>query len=358
MAAKLEVSHVGKRYGNVVAAADISFVLEPAELVTLLGPSGSGKTTTMMMIAGFAEPDEGDITLDGRSILSIPPHKRNIGVVFQNYALFPHMSVGHNVEFPLRERGVSRSLARKKAADILNLVGLAGYQDRHIRQLSGGQQQRVALARALVFEPPLLIMDEPLSALDKRMREQMQKEIRRIQQIVGVSVLCVTHDQSEAFVLSDRIAVMNEGRIVQMGKPRDVYSRPHDRFVANFLGDSNIFQGQLKRQDGIARLAVGDGFLLALPPADHGEADQAYVMVRPDKIEISARSAPPLHSTDASCTRLKGRIVGTSYLGATTTYSVEVGTTVLEVSSPVFEGQLGAPVSLTIPTAACVRIPS
>ncbi len=241
---QIEVASVWKRYGaDHYAVRDVSFRLHPGEFLTLLGPSGSGKTTILMMVAGFETPTKGEIRLGGADIAGQPPQRRNLGVVFQGYGLFPHMTVQQNVEFPLRMRSLPAAERRRRAADMLDKVGLAPFAGRRPRALSGGQQQRVALARALVFDPDALLLDEPLGALDRRLRETLQIEIKQIQQRLGISVLMVTHDQDEAMMMSDRIAVMHEGRIVQIGSPAEVYSRPATTFVAGFLGETNLLPG-------------------------------------------------------------------------------------------------------------------
>jgi ABC-type Fe3+/spermidine/putrescine transport system ATPase subunit len=232
-----------KRYGEVTAARDVTLDVRAGEFLTLLGPSGSGKTTTLMMVAGFVLPDAGAVEIDGRDVTWLDPNRRGLGMVFQSYLLFPHLTVARNVAFPLEVRRTPRPRIQARVADVLDLVQLRGLEDRYPRQLSGGQQQRVALARALVYEPPVLLMDEPLGALDKKLREQMQLEIKRIQSRLGVTVLYVTHDQTEALTMSDRIAVMRGGRVEQVGAPDELYEGPANRFVADFLGESNFLQG-------------------------------------------------------------------------------------------------------------------
>src|SRR5262252_1761505 len=248
--AKLRLRQLSKAFGAVKAVDQISLDVAAGTFVSLLGPSGSGKTTTLNLIAGFLAPDGGDILLDGRSIADVPPHKRNIGMVFQSYSLFPHMTVAQNVGFPLRMRGkLSREGARARIAEMLELVKLAHLAGRYPRQLSGGQQQRVAMARALVSHPRLLLMDEPLGALDKKLREQMQIEIRRIHRSVGTTVVYVTHDQDEALTMSDLIVVMHQARVAQVGSPRVLYEAPANLFVADFLGDSNLLAAKVIRAD-------------------------------------------------------------------------------------------------------------
>jgi putative spermidine/putrescine transport system ATP-binding protein len=241
--AGLRVEGAVKRYGDVLALAGVSVDVRPGEFLTLLGPSGSGKTTMLNAVAGFTDLSEGEIYLDGAPIAPIPTHKRNIGVIFQNYALFPHMTAAANVTYPLKQRGVSRAERERRVAAALELVGLGDVGHRQPRELSGGQQQRVAFARAIVFNPRLLLMDEPLGALDRKLRESLQREIKTIHRDLGITFVYVTHDQSEALALSDRIAVFRAGRIEQVGTPEDLYERPANRFVAEFMGESNILAG-------------------------------------------------------------------------------------------------------------------
>ncbi|MGF7055400.1 putative spermidine/putrescine transport system ATP-binding protein [Bosea sp. OAE752] len=273
---------------NAVDSIDLE--IEPGEFVSFLGPSGSGKTTTLMMIAGFSKPSSGEIAIGGRKIDSVEPYDRNIGMVFQNYALFPHMSVADNVGFPLRMRQVPKAQAAKRIADALAMVGLADFSGRKPAELSGGQQQRVALARALVFEPDVVLLDEPLGALDKALREQMQIELKRIHRELGVTMVYVTHDQGEAMAMSDRIAVFNRGRIEQIGSPAEVYARPQTRFVASFIGDSNLIEGVIGRGGsvdlpGFGSIAVGRGDLAPGTPVD--------VLLRPETIRLSKEERSP-----------------------------------------------------------------
>ncbi len=248
--ASVVLSGIEKRFDNVGAVRGVSLDIRSGEFLTLLGPSGSGKTTTLMMIAGFETPTAGDIAIDGRSVVAIPPHRRNLGMVFQNYALFPHLTVADNIGFPLKQRGIDRATRVRLVAESLELVRLPGYQARYPRQLSGGQQQRVALARSIVFHPRLLLMDEPLGALDKQLRESLQLEMRRLHADLGITFIYVTHDQEEALTMSDRVAVMHEGLIAQVGTPEDLYDRPCDRFVASFIGESNFLGGRGARWRG------------------------------------------------------------------------------------------------------------
>lgn len=244
--ARVELREVVKQYDQTVAVAGVSQTIEDGEFFSLLGPSGCGKTTTLRMIAGFVEPTAGSIWFDGQDVTQLPAHKRETGMVFQHYALFPHRTVFENVAFGLRMRRVPKDEIRRRVAEALALVELSGLEDRYPRQLSGGQQQRVALARALVIEPKVLLLDEPLGALDKKLREHMQFELRRLQEKVGITTIYVTHDQEEALTLSDRIAVMKDGRIVQVAPPDEIYKRPATRFVADFIGTSNFLTGRVR----------------------------------------------------------------------------------------------------------------
>ncbi|MEU9206981.1 ABC transporter ATP-binding protein [Streptomyces sp. NPDC048415] len=313
----IELRGVRKMYGNVAAVDDLDLSVAPGEFVTLLGPSGSGKTTTMMMVAGFEELTSGTVLIDGEPVDRLPPKDRNLGVVFQSYALFPHMSAAENVEFPLRMRGVQRGERRGRAEEALARVGLAGLGDRRPRQMSGGQQQRVALARALVFNPAALLLDEPMAALDKRLREQMQDEVKTLQQSLGISVLFVTHDQDEAMSMSDRIVVMRDGRIVQEGAPEDVYAHPRTDWVANFLGDTNLLPCTvLERKDGEAVVDLGAWGVGRV--RDRGAKGEAYaVSIRPEHLRFV--------DADRTENRGSGRVLSSTSLGATIRHRLHVG---------------------------------
>ncbi|MBV7487082.1 ABC transporter ATP-binding protein [Bordetella sp. BOR01] len=284
----LHIEALQKTYDGRHNAVDgVSLTLRQGEFVTFLGPSGSGKTSTLAMVAGFEAPTAGEIRLRGTALTGVPPHKRNMGMVFQNYALFPHMSAVENVIFPLRMRKVTAADAAARARRVLDIVGLAQHRDRLPKQLSGGQQQRVALARALVFEPEVLLLDEPLSALDKNLREQMQLEIKRLHTEFGITSIFVTHDQSEAMTMSDRIAVFNAGRVEQFAPPMQVYAAPATHFVGSFVGESNFF--------GVRRLDPARGeyacdslgrTLRAHSASDHAAGKDAYMMVRPESLRL------------------------------------------------------------------------
>ena len=297
--ARVIFDRIEKRYGAVVAVDDVSLDIAPGEFVTLLGPSGSGKTTTLMMLAGFEIPTAGEIYVDDDPIAAVPPYRRNIGMVFQNYALFPHMTVGENIAFPLQMRRMNRAEITRQTAAVLELVGLPGYEGRYPRQLSGGQQQRVAVARALVFNPRVLLMDEPLGALDKQLRERLQLEIKALHEHLGVTIIYVTHDQEEALVMSDRIAVMNEGLIEQFGDPTELYDEPSTRFVADFIGESNFIDGTLTRLDGTAACVdvAGVGELHAPVRPGIAAGTAVALTVRPEKIVAAENGIAPDSNT-------------------------------------------------------------
>jgi putative spermidine/putrescine transport system ATP-binding protein len=269
-----------KRFGDYVAVESLSLAVEQGEFLALLGPSGCGKTTTLQMIAGFVTPTSGAIKLEGQDLLAVRPAKRGLGIVFQSYALFPHMTAAENVAFGLEMQGVDKADRARRVAEALDLVGLGKFADRHPRRMSGGQQQRVALARALVIRPRILLLDEPLSNLDAKLREEMQIELRQIQRNVGTTTILVTHDQSEAMALSDRIAVMSQGRIEQIAPPHEAYERPATPFVASFLGKTNVLEASVASDGGAPKAALGDSRW----PVPAGSPERVLVTVRPEKI--------------------------------------------------------------------------
>jgi putative spermidine/putrescine transport system ATP-binding protein len=289
------------------------------EFLTMLGPSGSGKTTTLMMLGGFEQPTLGHILLDGKPVERLPPEKRNIGFVFQNYALFPHMTVAENVAFPLRYRGITGAAAKEKVRQALGRVSLEALGDRRPAQLSGGQQQRVALARALVFEPSLVLMDEPLGALDKQLRERMQIEIKQLQTSLGITMVYVTHDQSEALTMSDRIAVFHDGRIQQLADPKTLYDDPSNRFVASFIGENNTMPCTLLgREGGMAIVRMADGTTLKAAGANvSGTGGDLSVSVRPENIALAGEGA------HAGLNRFSGKARDVFFLGDHMRLSVE-----------------------------------
>ncbi|HEY8336305.1 MAG TPA: ABC transporter ATP-binding protein [Tardiphaga sp.] len=293
--AAVRFESVTKRFGKSTALDGVSLSVQRGEFMTLLGPSGCGKTTLLNLAAGFFGPDAGAIVIDGARVNDLPTYKRGIGMMFQNYALFPHMSVANNVAYGLKVRGVARPERSRRVDHVLALVKLTGFEDRKPRELSGGQQQRVALARALVINPTVLLLDEPFSALDKNLRASMQVELREIQRKLKVTTIFVTHDQSEALSLSDRIAVMSAGHIRQLGTPEEIYRRPADRFVASFVGDANVLRGRLEsRDETIAVVAIGAARVTvsAAPLGDVAPGAAVDLFVRPEQLRVLAASEP------------------------------------------------------------------
>ncbi|TCU12643.1 ABC transporter ATP-binding protein [Rhizobium sullae] len=285
---RIRFDHISKSYGPLCVIDNLDLDIAKGEFVSLLGPSGSGKTTLLMMLAGFETPTQGTILVDGEPVNSVPTHRRDMGVVFQNYALFPHMSVAENVAFPLQMRSVGKVEIAERVTRALDTVQLSAMRDRWPAQLSGGQQQRVALARALVFEPRVVLMDEPLGALDKNLREQMQLDIRALHSRLELTIVFVTHDQSEALTMSDRIAVFNKGKIEQVGTPREIYDHPRTRFVAEFIGETNLLQGTIESVDGsqgLIRLQNGGQMSATLGDAMRA-GQQVLVSIRPERIEL------------------------------------------------------------------------
>lgn len=311
----LRLVSLTKRFGSIEAVKSLNLVAEPGQITTLLGPSGCGKTTTLRLVAGFYIPDEGEIYIGNERITDLPPYKRPTRTVFQNYALFPHMSVYDNVAFGLELQKRPAAERRRRVEEALEMVGLGGLGDRQPGQLSGGQQQRVALARALVTEPKLLLLDEPLSNLDAKLRIIMREEIRRLQRSLGITVVYVTHDQEEALSLSDKIAVMDRGELLQLGTPAEVYEIPASRFVAQFLGLSNFLQGQVVDvSNGNARVRIGDYVAPVRARGDTRPGSEAVVSVRPENLLVSR----------ASQEGIAGQVVTTSYLGSIARYHVTI----------------------------------
>lgn len=287
----LAVRGLRKTYGAVTALDHIDLDVAEGEFLTLLGPSGSGKTTLLMALAGFVQPDEGSVAVGGRDILGIPPEDRDFGMVFQGYALFPHMSVTENIAFPLRVRRWDKARVAARVREMIDLVALGGMAERKPRQLSGGQQQRVALARAMAFSPKLLLLDEPLSALDRHLRGTMQRELKRLHRETGVTFLYVTHDQDEALAMSDRIAVFNHGRIEQLGTPRALYRKPDSRFVAEFLGTNNLFSGRVATVNGASATIEALGTTLRVPTLQGAapvSGSKVELWIRPDDLRLGA----------------------------------------------------------------------
>ncbi|HEY6028989.1 MAG TPA: ABC transporter ATP-binding protein [Gaiellaceae bacterium] len=307
----VRIEHVTKRFDDVVAVDDLSLEIENGRFYALLGPSGCGKTTTLRMIGGFEEPTSGVIYLGDRAVTGLPPHKRDVNTVFQSYALFPHLTIFENVAFGLRRKGVKGGDLRGRVEEMLRIVGLEGYGTRKPRQLSGGQQQRVALARALVNRPRVLLLDEPLGALDLKLRKEMQLELKRIQHDMGITFVHVTHDQEEAMTMADFIVVMDRGRIEQLGGPAELYERPRTAFVAGFLGVSNLLPGAVEGRDAV-RLDGGT-VLRVSPEALNGHSGPVAVGIRPEKLKIGA---------GGDGNSLAGEIVERAYVGVSTQYLV------------------------------------
>jgi putative spermidine/putrescine transport system ATP-binding protein len=331
--ARLELRGLRKSYDRVVALHEATLDVADGEFLTLLGPSGCGKTTLLRMIAGITERDQGEVWLAGKRIDALPPEARNIGMVFQSYALFPHMTVFNNLAFGLRMRRVAKADITRRVREALRLVDLEAYAERFPRQLSGGQQQRVALARALVIEPALLLLDEPLSNLDAKLRDQLRHDLKVLQQHLGITSLYVTHDQTEALALSDRIAVMNEGQIVELGTPRELYQAPRSRFTAEFLGSTNLLEVEV--MSGFIKLPWGETL-----PCESSWRGKALVSVRPEELSVVAEA------------RALGSIETATFLGASNHYKVRLGNNHLLVQSTGREGTFGPGTSVRVTITA------
>lgn len=303
----IRARQVTKRYGRAAALDNVDLDVESGEFLTLLGPSGSGKTTLLMVLAGFVRPDHGSLHFGDTDVIRLAPHRRDVGMVFQSYALFPHLDVADNIGFPLKLRGVPKAEARRRVDAVLDLVQLPDLGGRSVDALSGGQRQRVALARAIVFEPRILLMDEPLSALDKQLRERMQIELRSLHDRLGITTVCVTHDQREALTMSDRVAVIDNGRIVQLGTPQDIYDRPVNRFVANFVGESTFVP---VRAEGGRYFIGAQPLTLQGPPPPEG-AD--LLMLRPERLALLPEG--PLPDSHAGCNVIAGRVIDLVFQG-------------------------------------------
>lgn len=352
---EVQVEAAVKRYGNVEAVRGVDLHIRGGEFLTLLGPSGCGKTTILRMVAGFEDPTAGRILIDGRDVTRVPTYRRPIGMVMQNLALFPHMDVSENVMFGLLLRKEDRATARRKAADALAMVGLAGYEERLIHQLSGGQKQRVALARSLVTEPAVLLLDEPLSALDLKLRQQMQDELKRIQKQVGTTFIFVTHDQEEAMSMSDRIAVVNHGLIEQLGSPQDVYDTPASLFVANFVGETNVFPGRVREINGeMTQVSIDEvAQVVSARGAGFQIGDRVDVMLRPDYLRLGRPGAAG---------GLLGTVTDRTFIGSGTRYLVSAAGRDVKVRTrhdpqePGFAP--GETVQITFQDGGCVALPA
>ncbi len=322
----VRLERVTKDFGETVAVDDLSLDIPEGEFFSLLGPSGCGKTTTLRMVGGFEEPTRGTIYLRGRDVTNLPPYKRDVNTVFQSYALFPHLDVYENVAFGLRRRKVGKEEIRTRVTDSMRLVDLAGFEKRRPSQMSGGQQQRVALARALVNSPKVLLLDEPLGALDLKLRKQMQLELKRIQSEVGITFVYVTHDQEEAMTMSNRLAVMRLGRIEQIGPPEEVYESPMTEFVAGFLGASNMLEGEMKeRSDGMSAVLLMGGDVVHLPAerAPFATGTSVKVGVRPEKVHITRDDDAVESQPRAGFNSISGLLRMSTYIGVSHQYKVE-----------------------------------
>lgn len=354
----VSLTNIVKRFGTFTAVHRMSMEIPEGSFVTLLGPSGCGKTTTLRMIAGLIDPSEGDITIKGRRVNDVPIHRRNLGLVFQNYALFPHKTISENVAFGLKYREISKADAEKKVKDVLDLVQLPHVADRYPKQLSGGQQQRIALARAIVIEPDVLLLDEPLSALDANLREDMRVELKRIQQQIGITTVFVTHDQSEALAMSDRIVVMSNGLVEQVGTPEEVYNTPSSEFVSRFLGISNILDAQCTELNETAiKLDVPHVGAVEVPKMKAPNlraAGAAKLVIRAEKLLLSDPGHP-----DPERISLDGVVEAVDYQGQAARYFVRVGDQQLQAINMIDEHpfQQGVSVSVRFRPRDCAALP-
>ena len=353
---RIGVHDIVKRFGSNEVVGRSSFSIEQGELFTLLGPSGCGKTTLLRLIAGFYAPDEGEVRFDGVRVNEMPPHKRGIGMVFQNYALWPHMTVAQNVAYGLKLRNEDSKSVSSKVEAVLAKVRLEGLGERYPGQISGGQQQRVALARALVLNPRILLLDEPLSNLDAKVRIQVRAEIRKLQKELGITTVYVTHDQEEALTLSDRIVVFNQARVFQLGTPRELYERPRNRFVADFIGINNMVEGTVRRSDAeLLELQTPLGAIRALPNGELKPGDQAIACVRPENIALGGAGG------EANVAR--GKVSFAAYLGNTLRYDADLGrgmTFKVDIPDPRHHETLpvGAEIVLVFPASGTIAIPA
>lgn len=353
----LRVEELQKRFGNVAAVRNVSFDAQSGELLTLLGPSGCGKTTTLRCIAGLEVPEDGRISIDGLVVTStrdniyLPPEKRRLGIVFQSYAVWPHMTVSQNVAYGLVERKVRKDEIKKKVEEALRLVGLEALGDRYATELSGGQQQRVGLARAIVYEPAMLLLDEPLSNLDAKLREQMRFYIRDVQKKLGTTTVYVTHDQSEAMVISDKIIVMDKGEIVQIGSATELYERPRNEFIANFIGIANLLEARIlgrvnDRYFTVEATELGETLQCQISK-EFREGDDVLISARPERIVIEG--------AEKRTNVLEGTVTKKAYLGHTTDYWISIGNKEIRVSS-LISLETGSKVSIEIPPSSCTLI--
>jgi putative spermidine/putrescine transport system ATP-binding protein len=321
----VELNNVTKYFGDLAAVRDVSLAVAKGELVTLLGPSGCGKTTILRIIAGFVRPNSGTVHIGGSIVNDLPPHRRRVGLVFQNYALFPHLTVGENVAFGLKMRRLGREAIWTRIHAVLDRVRLANRTDAYPHQLSGGQQQRVALARALVIEPEILLLDEPFGALDRELRQHMQGEMRQLQRSYAVSTLLVTHDQEEALTLSDRIVVMNSGGIEQTGTAPEIFERPQTRFVGAFMGRANLFEGRVRSLHDKTEIEFDESGIRIVLADRYEDQKRITVMIRPERVVLQPPSTPVAVLDHSSAGQLAGRVVDVSYFGVTVQTRVAIG---------------------------------
>jgi iron(III) transport system ATP-binding protein len=345
---RVEARGIELSYGTTPVLRDITLTVEPGEFFALLGPSGSGKSTLLRLIAGFNQHQAGELLIGGRDVTGIPPWKRNVGMVFQNYALWPHMTVARNVAFGLEERKLPRDEVRRRAEAALELVGLTGYGDRRPNQLSGGQQQRVALARTLAIEPQVLLLDEPLSNLDAKLRVQMRRELLRLHKRLGITTLFVTHDQEEAMTICDRVAVLDQGVIQQIGTPVELFDRPANRFVAQFVGSVNLFEGAIQRDGSGARFRSADLGEVPLPAAlEAAPSERVELAFRPHAVRFEHAQGDALSLT--------GVVEGGEFLGEFMRYEVRVGRALVIADQPHLRGGETLPRGTSVPLAIPAR---
>jgi iron(III) transport system ATP-binding protein len=357
---EIQLKDIVKRFGTLEAVSKVSLEIKDGELFTLLGPSGCGKTTLLRLIGGFHRPDEGEILFGGKSVTGIPPYERNIGMVFQNYALWPHMTISNNIAYGLKLKKISRSEINEKVSSILRLVNLVGLGDRYPGQLSGGQQQRVALARALVLNPDVLLLDEPLSNLDAKIRIQVRAEIRKLQKELAITTIYVTHDQEEALTLSDRIAVINVGKLQQIGSPRDLYGKPANPFVADFIGINNLIQGdviEVNAREGWMRAQTQVGPIVCLEEDRFKPGDRCVITVRPETASII-----PSRDIQQGFNVLGGTVNFASYIGNAIRYDVELSHDILfrvDIQNPWDHRpySIGEKVNISFPVKTTLGIP-
>jgi putative spermidine/putrescine transport system ATP-binding protein/putrescine transport system ATP-binding protein len=323
----VELQNVTKRFGDLAAVDDISLEARRGQIVSLLGPSGCGKTTTLRLIAGFETPDEGSVLIGGQDMGGKRPYERNVGLLFQDYALFPHMTVEDNISYGMRHRGVERSSIPKRTAEMLNLVKLNGFEKRRPAQLSGGQQQRVALARALATKPEVMLLDEPLSALDAKLRQELRVELKEILMSVGTASIVVTHDQEEAMSMAEHVIVQDRGRIMQQGTPYEIYARPSNRFVADFIGRSNSFSGRLgvEVESGLREFETTEGLKLIVPNPTNIGVGPYRVWVRQERTLVMRHSQTPSVDTEPNTNVIHGAVVETALLGADVHLVIDIG---------------------------------